>query len=143
MFNPNRFDAYKLAEDGTLEPIEPDRLQEYFISANILTVYFLQQKRLYIWIGENASPELRKRVPTIEETLVDMNSEYRILRHFTLDGQKYETIEFLNMLQIEADKFEEQVKERDRKHYVPYEPYEEILFIQCFSRAFLDNFQFA
>jgi len=68
-FNITRVDSYRLSSSGGIESIPSERLSEFFISTNILGVYFIQKKRIYIWIGENASQEKRKYIPTIEKQM--------------------------------------------------------------------------
>ena len=72
-----------------------------------------ERKQLYIWKGENVPRNLQNHIPIIEEQILEFNPHISILRHFTIEGVKDETIEFLDLLKINQEDFKKQLEEWD------------------------------
>ncbi|XEO78034.1 hypothetical protein WKT22_03073 [Candidatus Lokiarchaeum ossiferum] len=106
--------AYKLHTDGTIVSIPAEKLKNSFININIIAVYFYHQKRLYIWIGERVSRDLQNKVPMIEGQILERNPDITILRHFTVEGLRLETMDFLQFLKISQDEFQSHIDEWDQ-----------------------------
>ncbi|QEE15340.1 hypothetical protein DSAG12_01165 [Promethearchaeum syntrophicum] len=105
--------AYKLLNDGSILKVLNEDLLSFFININIISVYFYKEKRLYIWKGENVPRNLQNHIPIIEEQIVKLNPNISILRHFTIEGVKEETTEFLDLLKINQEDFKKQLEEWD------------------------------
>ncbi|MHA1674615.1 MAG: hypothetical protein ACTSYI_13435 [Promethearchaeota archaeon] len=101
------FLSYRLLPDGSIFQVDPGEISSYFININIVAIYFYAQKRLYIWIGERVSRELQNQIPHIERQILERNPNITILRHFTVEGVKYETEEFLRSLHIPLEEFKQ------------------------------------
>jgi len=105
--------SYKLLDDGSIFKIPNEDLSSFFINVNIISVYFYKEKRLYIWKGENVPRNLQNHIPLIEEQILRLNPDITILRHFTVEGVKEETIELLGLLRINQEDFKKQLEEWD------------------------------
>ena len=105
--------SYKLLIDGSIFKIPKEDLLSFFININIVSVYFYKEKRLYIWKGKNVSRNLQNQIPKIKEQILRLNPDISILRHFTIEGVKEETTEFLDLLKITKDDFKKQLVEWD------------------------------
>lgn len=105
--------SYKLLNDGSIFKIPNEDLLSFFININIVSVYFYKEKRLYIWKGEKVSRNLQNQIPKIKEQILRLNPDISILRHFTIEGVKEETTEFLGFLKIAQDDFKKQLDEWD------------------------------
>ncbi len=105
--------SYKLLDDGSIFKIPNEDLSSFFINVNIISVYFYKEKRLYIWKGENVPRNLQNHIPLIEEQILRLNPDITILRHFTVEGVKEETIELLDLLKINQEDFKKQLEEWD------------------------------
>jgi hypothetical protein len=103
--------SYRLTAEGKLEPVKPEELLDNFVSVNILAIYLIKQKRLYVWIGENAPRELRNQIPIIEHTILKNHPLFTILRHFTLEGFRPETEELLDNLRISIEDYKKRTTE--------------------------------
>jgi hypothetical protein len=114
MSSRNQNVAYRLTTEGKLFPIKPEEIQDMFVSVNILAFYFIRQKRLYVWIGENAPRELRNQIPVIEGILLKNHPLFTILRHFTLEGFRPETEELLDFLGISAESYKKKIEAFER-----------------------------
>ncbi len=101
--------SYKLLDDGSIFKIPNEDILSFFININIVSVYFYKEKRLYIWKGENVSRNLQNQIPKIKEQILRLNPDISILRHFTIEGVKEETTEFLDLLKITQDDFKKQL----------------------------------
>ena len=105
--------VYKLMNDGSIIKIPNEDLLSFFIHVNIVSVYFYKEKRLYIWKGENVPRNMQNHIPIIEEQILQLNPDITILRHFTVEGVKEETTEFLDLLKINQEDFKKQLDEWD------------------------------
>lgn len=83
--NNGNFKAYKILEEGDLKELISRELLEHFISNNILFLYSIEKKHAYVWIGKNTNQTLRLQIPKAENLFLEQNSNFRILRHFTVD----------------------------------------------------------
>ncbi|MHA1612974.1 MAG: hypothetical protein ACTSYU_13030, partial [Promethearchaeota archaeon] len=101
--------SYKLLPDGSIFQVDPGEVSSQFININIIAIFFFSQKRLYIWIGEHVSRELQNQIPHIERQILERNPDITILRHFTVEGIKHETEEFLSLLNIPLEEFKKQL----------------------------------
>ena len=107
------FIVYKLLFDGSIFRINEDQVAQHFKNVNIIAVYFRGLKRLYIWRGMQVTHDLAKHIPLIENQILERNPGITILRHFTIEGARQETEEFIGLLQISLEEFEASLKEWD------------------------------
>ncbi|MHA1919867.1 MAG: hypothetical protein ACTSWX_08990 [Promethearchaeota archaeon] len=105
--------AYKLLDDGSILKISSEDLSSYFININIISIYFYKERRLYIWKGANTPRYLQNHIPLIEKQILELNPDFTILRHFTIEGAKEETGEFLDLLKINQEDFKKRLEEWD------------------------------
>ena len=108
--------SYKLLPDGSIFRVDPGDIASQFININIIACYFFSQRRLYIWIGDSVSRELQNQIPHIERQILDRNPNITILRHFTIEGVKGEAQEFINLMHIPFEEFENQLSHWDTFH---------------------------
>lgn len=111
-FRP-QFVAYRLEHDGQLVPIKPEELPNNFVPVNILAIYVIKNKRLYIWVGDNASRTLRNMIATIEGIVLKNHPLFTILRHFIIEGFKAETEELLDLTKISTADYKKRMTDFD------------------------------
>jgi len=78
---------FKLQYSGRAELFEgsSEELYDIFSPVNIIYVYVIGQKRLYVWLGSQISPTLRNNISLFRERFPDNYPDLRVLRYITID----------------------------------------------------------
>jgi len=79
--------VFKIFYSGEIKQIETTDFLELFSSVNVIGFYPVAQKRLYIWIGENASRTLKNYIVQFRQTFTDDYPNYRVLRYITIESE--------------------------------------------------------
>ena len=100
--------TFKLNFDGTFNEIAFENIKEVFTIVNILAIYIQKIKKMYVWIGKNATQSLKNHISRIRELLKGDFPQFRILRNITFD-MKSEPFDFFDNLNITKDELYEQI----------------------------------
>ena len=105
---------FKLDYSGSFDEISTENVQilDFFTLVDILAVYVPIQKRMYIWIGKNATQSLRSFIPDIRTRFSKKLPELRILRNITIESGS-EPSDFFNFLNFNWDQLNSYVREQE------------------------------
>lgn len=107
---------FKLLYSGEIEICEGNKEDplELFSHVNIIAIYVIDQKRLYIWIGSNASRSLKNYIVHFREVFSKDFPELRVLRYITVEA-KSEPFEFFQNVGISREQLRERIKSQEEK----------------------------
>ena len=105
--------TFKLNFDGTFDEIAYENVKEVFTIVNILAIYIQKIKKMYIWIGKNATQSLKNHISRIRVSLKEDFPQFRILRNITFD-MRSEPFDFFDNLNITKDELYEQINYQER-----------------------------
>ncbi|TFG27748.1 MAG: hypothetical protein EU532_06830 [Promethearchaeota archaeon] len=79
---------FKLNYSGNFDEIKSENVLELFSLVNVLAVYVPMQKRMYIWIGKNATQGLKKHIAQTRALFSTQKefSDLKILRNITIES---------------------------------------------------------
>lgn len=102
---------FKLQYSGKAQEIEEisDNIYDLFSPVNIIVIYLGSQKRLYVWIGSNASQTLKSYITPFRETFQDDFPALRVLRYITIDP-KEEPWDFFQGSGLSKERLHEQIE---------------------------------
>lgn len=100
--------TFKLNFDGTFDEIAYENIKEVFTIVNILAIYIQKIKKMYVWIGKNATQSLKNHISRIRVSLKEDFPQFRILRNITFD-MRSEPFDFFDNLNITKDELYEQI----------------------------------
>jgi len=87
---------------------------ELFSSVNIVAIYVIKEKRLYNWIGQNASRTLKSLIVQFRDLFKDEFPNLRVLRYITVES-KEEPYDFFQSIGISKEILHGQIdKEADK-----------------------------
>ncbi|MFX1390696.1 MAG: hypothetical protein ACFE9Z_11580 [Promethearchaeota archaeon] len=95
----NVIKTFKLNYDGSFDEIAYSNIKEVFTIVNILAIYIIKIKTMYIWIGKNATQALKNHIPNIRVILKEDFPQFRIIRNITFD-MRSEPLEFFKNLNL-------------------------------------------
>ena len=87
---------------------------DLFSAVNILAIYVRNQKRLYIWIGKNASQTLKNHIVEFRDNFSNAYPELRVLRYITVESQS-EPFDFFESIGISKEVFCEKIEKEETK----------------------------
>ena len=96
--------AFKLHYSGRFVPCgeECEDLVELFSSVHVLSFYIAGEKRLYTWIGENASQTLKAYIVRFRQIFSEEYPDLRVLRYITVEAGT-EPFDFLRSIGISKE----------------------------------------
>jgi hypothetical protein len=109
----NIIKTFKLNYDGTFDEIAYANIKDVFTIVNILAIYISNQKKMYIWIGKNATQALKKHVAQIRVLLKEEFPHFRIMRNITFD-MRSEPFEFFETLNITKEELYAQIDHQEK-----------------------------
>ncbi|MBD3339775.1 MAG: hypothetical protein GF353_11740 [Candidatus Lokiarchaeota archaeon] len=133
---------FKMNISGSFQEISPDNLVDAFTLFDILAVYVSLQKRLYIWIGKEATQALRNHIPEIRTRFSEKLPELKILRNITVESgsEPSDFFQFLgfnweelqNHIAVQQDKYKPLMEEKEQlskelKNFEEKEKYEDAI----------------
>ena len=105
---------FKLTPSGEYKEIIVKDLLDAFNISNILAIYVPTQRKMLVWVGKRAPPNLRKYIHGIRQFFVNNYPEMRILRNITIDSGS-EPPEFLEILGINKEDFKDRLEEQEKE----------------------------
>ena len=111
----NTITIFKLNYDGSFDEIAYANIKEVFTIVNILAIYIQKQKKMYVWIGKNATQALKNHVARIRVLLKEEFPQFRIIRNMTFD-MRSEPYEFFDNLNITKEELYEQINHQQDCH---------------------------
>lgn len=93
---------FKLNFDGTFDEIAYENIKEVFTIVNILAIYVITKKIMYVWIGSNAAQALKNHISNIRVLVKEEFPDFRIIRNFTFEMRE-EPFEFFKNLDFSKE----------------------------------------
>ena len=109
----NDIKIYKLSYSGTFEEQTNDKPLKLFTLYSILAIYSIKAKKMYIWVGKNATHTLKLFIPQIRELFSQKYPKLRILRNITIESGG-ETFEFFNLFDFDKNSFEDHIVAQEK-----------------------------
>ncbi len=107
---------FKLNYSGEIEEF-PEKCNdpvELFSSVNIIPIYIRGSKKLFTWVGNNASQTLKKYISQFRELFSKKRDDLRVLRYITVEA-KSEPYDFFQSTGISKDKLLKRLDEQENK----------------------------
>ena len=105
---------YKLTYSGKAKKLSRKNIITNFTLFDIILIYHPKQRRVYIWIGKKASPNLKSHIPRLKQILSEHEPNLVILRNITIESGA-ETSEFLDLLNISNREMQNHIKALELK----------------------------
>lgn len=87
---------------------------ELFSSVNIVAIYVINEKRLYNWIGNNASRALKNYIVQFRDLFRDEYPDLRVLRYITVESMA-EPFDFFQSIGISKELLHQQIEKQTDK----------------------------
>ena len=87
---------------------------ELFSSVNIVAIYVINEKRLYNWIGQNASRTLKNYIVQFRDLFREEYPDLRVLRYITVES-KEEPFDFFQSIGISKELLHGQIEKQEDK----------------------------
>ena len=107
---------FKLDYSGSFDEISIENAQiiDFFTLIDILAIYVPIQKRMYIWVGKNATQSLRSYIPDVRMRFSEKLPELKILRNITIESGS-EPSDFFQFINFNWDQLKAHIKEQEVK----------------------------
>jgi hypothetical protein len=89
--------VFKLTYSGRFIELSAENELNYFNLFDIIAVYVVNQKRMYVWIAKKAAQSLKNHIPQIRQIFSKEYPELVILRNITIDAG-FEPPEFIELM---------------------------------------------
>ena len=103
---------FKLNYSGNFDEVKSDNLLDLFSLVNILSIYVPMQKRMYIWIGKNATQGLKKHIAQTRAVFSTQFPELKILRNITMECGS-EPSDFFQFIGFSWDELNSHIKKQE------------------------------
>lgn len=107
-------EIYNLNYAGTFKEIKKSPSIEIFNLYNILAIYIYRKRKMFIWIGKNASNSLKIYIPNIRELFFEEFPDKKILRNITIESG-FETTDFLENFNFNKLQLDEHIRNQEEK----------------------------
>ncbi len=107
-------DIYNLNYSGKFKQIDSAPGVGLFTLYNILAIYVYNKKKMFIWIGKNASNSLKLYIPNIRELFLEEFPDKKILRNITIESG-YETMDFLENFDFQKEQLDACILSQEHK----------------------------
>ena len=77
---------FKLNYSGNFDEVKSENILDLFSIFNVLSIYVPMQKRMYQWIGKNATQGLKKHIAQSRALFSTQFPELKILRNITIES---------------------------------------------------------
>ena len=94
--------VFKLTYSGKFIELSTDNELNYFNLFDIIAVYVINQKRMYVWIAKKAAQSLKNHIPQIRQIFSREYPELVILRNITVDAGS-EPPEFFDLMDFNRE----------------------------------------
>jgi len=107
---------FKLKYDGKIHLRQESIAEaiELFSSVNIVAIYVGNEKRLYNWIGQNASRTLKNYIVHFRDMFRDEYPDLRVLRYITVES-KEEPFDFFQSIGISKELLHGRIEKEEDK----------------------------
>lgn len=106
---------FKILYSGELKSVESQNILQYFSEVNIIAFYVRENKRLYIWVGNEVSRTLKSYIPNMRETFSEEFPFLRVLRYITIESME-ETFDFLRDIGISKQEIHDKIRSKQKEY---------------------------
>ncbi len=107
---------FKLNYSGEIDEFteKSDDPVEFFSSVSIIPVYVRSSKKLFTWVGNNASQTLKSYIGQFRELFSKKHDDLRVLRYITVEA-KSEPYDFFESTGLSKDKLWKRLEDQEDK----------------------------
>ena len=105
---------FKLNYSGKFDEVKSENVLDLFSLVNVLAIYVPMQKRMYIWIGKNATQGLKKHIAQTRALFSTQKefSDLKILRNITIEAGS-EPSDFFQFIGFSWEDLNEHLKKQE------------------------------